>query len=380
MILDTHNILPPVEMIEPAVITFLAQVDEVIVNDHVPTAATALARGRLLLLLGKLYLGLSMQGRAEVLLHECGHFLMGHLSRQKDRTPNRWNMVCDAAIHFTHICDWELIEAEAQQMKEFPGFKCVTFDRLHDKETGLPLTPMPPEIAYDRLPEEVMVSCGSMEWSEDDGSAESLAKRAIAGGRILRSDEAFAKRLGGREGGKDSGSRLAPELKGPKDWIKQVLQYLVSTRERSDRRRSWRREHRSFPVLPGQSRRFAKGGLFFLDASGSIPDDQLAEFLACVLATPELKGSDVIIFDSTPSAMIPITDVASIVAACKSKGGGTCIKYTGEKCRDHRPAIWITDGYTGDGWPSKHVTTEVWCVWGQGPTSPNASVTIHIPE
>lgn len=373
------DLLPPVHMLEPALATFLAQCDEVVYSEHMPIAATALYRGKLTLILGKLYGMLSQYGQTQILLHECGHFLMGHIGRIRGRQPHRWNLVCDASIHFTKICNWQAVDAEANSK----GFemKSVTFDQLKHKDTGEPLAPMPPEIAYECLPDDPeLFVCGSLTHSTDDGSAESLAKRAVAGGAILRSDKAFADRLGGRQGGHNSGSRMAPDLKGPRPWIRQILEYLIHSRERSDRRRSWRREHRTFPMLPGQSRRFAKGGLFFLDASGSIPDDQLAEFLACVVATPELKGSEVIVFDTEPSAPIACTNVAEIVRACKAKGGGTHIKQTGEKCRDHRPAIWITDGYTGDGWPSKHSTTEVWCIWDNGPTSPNASVTIRIPK
>lgn len=371
------DVLPPVELLNPAVATFIGCVNEIIVHESIPIAATAIKDGHIILLLGSLYLRLSNQGRAEILKHECGHFLMGHLARALDRNLDKWNKVCDASIHFSGICDWQGVEVESASIG-WP-LVSVTYERLIDKTTELPMMPMPPEISYERLKDDdEQEGCGFARHGSDDGSNKSLVRRIVVAQRIASADPDFFKALTGGAG-HESSSRMAPELKGPRPWIRQVIQYLIDSRERGERRRSWRREHRVSDLLPGQSRRFSKGGKFFLDASGSIPDDQLGEFLACVQATPELNGSDVSVFDTEASEPIPITDIKRIVETCKRMGGGTHIKGVGEAHRDERPAIWITDAYTGDGWPRKHTTTEVWCVWGKGPTPPNG-VTIHIPE
>jgi hypothetical protein len=69
-----------------------------------------------------------------------------------------------------------------------------------------------------------------------------------------------------------------------------------------------------------------------------------------------------------------------IVKAVSDKGGGTAIAAAGRACRlPHLPAVWVTDAYTGDGWPPAHTNNEVWCVYGDGPTPPTG-VTIRIPK
>jgi hypothetical protein len=397
------NLLPDEEYLRPGVITFLAHVDTVLVDNRVPTCATGLYKGKLLLLLGERYLACEDQeARGEMLAHECAHFLMGHLGRRGERQPRPWNAVIDASLHWVGAADWQLIEeAMNKGWKGEQPIRLVTFERLLDKDTNMPMAPMPPEMAYERLPVVTVVcdgncdehgpgghdtqegeGCGSMEHSHHDGSTESMTKRVITAGKVISADKEFAARLRGessQNAGLGRGSRLAPDLPPPAPWIRQTLQWLIHGRKRAQRRRSWRRENRSFPVLPSKVRLHTLGGLFIIDASGSISDDMMGEFLSAVMHTPELKGSEVVIFDSYWTDYIPITDHATIMAKVKEMGGGTTIRAVGQAYKhDPRPRVWITDGYSGDGWPDPHTAADIWCVWDQGPTPPHATAVIHI--
>lgn len=377
------DMMPDPRLLRPAVISFLANVDEVLYWPEIHTAATRLENGVLTLYLGDYYALLSPQGKAEMLNHEAGHFVMMHIPRRGDRQPVPWNVVIDASLHFCRVCDWQLVDRELTAKLGRP-FESSTFDRIIDKN-GNKMAPMPPEMAYDMLPTmEIGVSvCGSTQNSTSDGrqNIHSMIKQMKATNDILAGDPDFANKLTGstNASGSGEGMRSTPESQPVRPWIRQILQYLVSTTVREDRQRSWRREHRIFPDdLPGQSRFTGKGALFLFDASGSVPDEQVGEFIAIVKTVRELKGSDAVVFDSKWTKPIPFTRPDQIMEALQKMGGGTCIKAVGEAMRDpERPAIWITDAYTGDGWPSPHSHSEVWCVFGGGPNPPNG-VTLRI--
>src|SRR2546428_5735724 len=74
--------LPPI--LPPAVATFIACCDEIIVDKSFPTLGTALIRGHLTLILGELYFQAPNDRiKIELLKHELGHFALGHISRCK---------------------------------------------------------------------------------------------------------------------------------------------------------------------------------------------------------------------------------------------------------------------------------------------------------
>lgn len=382
-----------------AVASLLAQCDEIIYDDKLPVSAgTGLVQGRLTLMLGNLFLRSSAEIQREILKHECAHFFLGHLGRQGDRQMRPWNAVCDASIHHTECCDWQAVERHFNEIEPAPpgsgGHKLITFERLTSPPTP-PIPPMPPEFAYELLPKTNVgtgagdekdsgdgESCGSFAYSHDDGSIESKLKAAGARLKIAADDPEFAQQITRNKmaGTNSGGGRAVPDIAPPPAWIRGTIEYLTHTLLRLQPKRSWMREHRGMPdVLPGRYRQHAKKARIFVDASGSIDEATLRVFLGAICGTPELQFSDVIVFDSTPSDPIPVGLPNDIVAAVKAKGGGTSIKATGEACREPGiAAVWLTDGYTGDGWPSRHTTHEVWCVTSTDVTPPNG-VTIRAP-
>ena len=86
------------------------------------------------------------------------------------------------------------------------------------------------------------------------------------------------------------------------------------------------------------------------------------------------------VFDTKATPVLRADDISSILKAVQSMGGGTSIKAIGELVRvPALPAVWITDAYTGDGWPTPHTAAEVWMVYGDAPNPPTG-VTIRVSD
>lgn len=366
--MQTRQLIPDVPL-SLGVLSFLAACDEVR-EARIPTCATSLIQGRLVLLLGEMYLNAAPPVRAELLRHECGHFVYGHLARLGDRDPGRFNLVCDAAIHETGACDWKLLDRET-------GGGVITYDRLPHKNGGS-LPPYPPEIAYEMLaepPEQDGAAgegCGSLSHGEHDNSPESWAKHATTTAGILAADPEFGKAAGAGSGM----GRETPELAAPPPWIYQVLDWLTRGEHRTEPRRSWRRENRSgSPLLPGQSRGYGYGARILLDASGSIDPTAINQFLSAICCTPELSGTDVVVFDDGWGDPLPVSDPSAVLAEVKRRGGGTAIRRVGQAMRvPSVTAVWLTDGYSGDGWPDEHDGPEVWVINNTEATPPRGVV------
>lgn len=382
--------IPGEKYITPAIAAFLNEADEFRYEPELDEikalAGVALRDGKLIVAVGKPYIVASDEVKAEILQHECAHFVMGHYQRQGDRNAEAFNSCCDAAIHHTGVADHQIVEEAVNKMKGWEHFMSATFDRLRSKD-GTPIPPMMAESAYELLAVQdkdpkngPSSSCGTMGWSKSDDSPASRARAMQTAMRVLRDDKDFATQLGGMRGGHGEGHRPVPELKAPSPWIREIITYLVRTAKRTHRDRSYRRENRAFDMLPGQSAAFGRGARFLIDASGSITEEMLTEFLSCVVRTPELSGSDVVVFDTSWSEPIPVTDVLQITKAVRERGGGTHIRAAGIACRaPHLPAVWFTDAETGDGWPPAHTQNEVWCVYG-GAANPPRGITIRIPQ
>jgi hypothetical protein len=388
--------VPPEEYITSAVATFLAACDSFEYNSDIKTAGTSIIRGKLRLMVGDAYIMATPEEQLHILQHECGHLVSNHFGRKKDRQNLPWNVVCDASLHYCGIADPLILNQALERV--MPGARSAEFSNIIGAD-GKTIPPMPPEMAYELLPRMAGLgcapgcgecsehseghgdfSCDSIKNSQVDTTPESMAKRAIVAAQILGADKDFRDAImNTKNAGQETGpGRDTPELPPPPLWIRKTINYLIRTQDRTDRRRSWRRENRAFLALPGQSKSYGRGALFLIDASGSIGSERLAEFLSAITRTPELRGSLVVVFDSRPSNYIPANDIKTILDTLKSFGGGTSIKEVGEKVRlDHMPAVWLTDACTGDGWPRKHTQHEVWCVYG-GAASPPNGITIRI--
>lgn len=334
---------------------FLALVDEVIsAPNEFPMLGTHLESGRLTLVLGKVWESASHVARVELLRHEASHVAHGCWMRRGDRERGLWNVATDAIIHGLGEADAALIDREC-------GIESVTLERL-GATLKRPLTLMPSERLYDLLRAHAAsgMGCGSGRGSTSDDTLESRLKASQVGSAVL----------GAASG---TSTRPVPTLPSVPAWIGQVLDWLVQrVVAREDRVRSWRRAHRTHPdILPGSGRGEARAARFMLDASGSIGDELLGQLLAAVCSTPELAGSDVVVFDHVCREPVDASDTHAVLEQIKTAGGGTLIRAAGGARDPDKQTVWLTDGGTADGWPPR-ATEDLWVV-GEGEPAPSGA-------
>jgi hypothetical protein len=354
-----------------AVAKFLAHVDEI---TEMPAgvhalAATQVVKGKVTLLLSPKWEEYSEAVQREILAHEAGHVALRHPERMlplitegleivvednaftgkaKDMMKAKQRMqvanaVIDCSLHHNNICDWEFVDREL-------GWKSNTFERME-------LPPLPPEMAFHlamQKQQDPLNSCGSLEVSfvdDSDESFEASMSMAIEVGTLLTAGRTRANRR-----------PLTETLPPVPKWITKVIDELLQKRGRLFRKRSWRRENRfEHPLLPGMGPRTSLDAIIMSDASGSVyGSPAYFQFLAAITATPELKGTEVIAFDTTESDPVPASNTAAVIAAHQERGGGTMIRKAG-KCRvSGRPVVWLTDADSSDGLPEPHDATELW--------------------
>lgn len=352
---------------------FLKEIDEKpFFLDEIPTAATMYTQdGRMLCGINrKFWESLSEYDRNEVLCHEAGHVAGGHDVRRQERDPKKWNIVCDAAIHYSKGVDPKTVE-------KIGG---VTYDKL-----GIP--PVPPEIGYDLLPDNPE---GDGECNDPNAKAgkpgeggkvcnnpshhHGCGRDQHGAGKDTPSQKAQSRALVasirgaaamGQTGGQGSGSsRELPEVQPAyPDWMIELLTQLKKVVSYDESTRRWVKETRLDvdPIaMPGKAPKLGVKCTFIWDLSGSIGQEEVARFLGAVEATPELVGSEVVSFSDGVWGPRPVREVRELLA--ESQSGGTQFMKGASRRRPGVPCVWITDGYTGDGWPKAHDTDEFWVI------------------
>lgn len=353
------------ELVGPGTRAFLEAVDEV--REDPSTLATAFQQGKLILFLPPSFWEEEDAVQAELLRHEAGHLVLNHHGRRGERDPARWNLVCDAALHEVGVAD----PARIQRWRGMRG-KPATFEVL-----GIP--PMPPELAYELLrsggggSEEpgAPQGCGSASWSDHD--ARSIAREIVVSGQVARADPRWDP---SRQAGTGPGlGRDIAEAAPLPPWIRAVLEFLrLGLVVPEGRRRSWLRDSRRAPgLLPGRTRRHDGSGTFLIDASGSMPDDVLGSVLRAVVSTPGLQASQAYVFDAEVRGPIPLSDFNRLRQALRSAGGGTSFQPPAQVRTGS--VVWITDGYSSDGWPERY-HPELWVIapGGQAPPPDRRSI------
>ena len=375
-----RHLLKPLSRVTAAVCAAVP-VGNIIIDPTISTCATGMVERKLMLWLGDAYLAADVEGREQMLRHEAHHIFCNHMARRQDREPVLWNKVCDAAIHHKTNVDVEKLD-------EMVG-RVVTFDRLK-------IAPCPPEIAYEQLQkkQEEKPPSGGLEGlpssSSGDGSTgqpptpkEEPLKGCGCGTQqgapekvdpvdwvVMSSQMNAAAREQAKETGEhpfegttyqewaagnaESHTRTQPITRLPPTpkWVSELLGYMLKSRGRDIRGRTWRREHRTgHPLLPGRGGAKAWRGIFMVDASGSINTEALEVMLAAVCDTPELRNARVHLFDTKVSEEFMAADREAILDATGDFRGGTRIKAAAKKVGEDYPRIWFTDAMSHDGLP-----------------------------
>lgn len=356
--------------------TFLARVEKFgELNIPNATLATQIVKGVIALLLPSYWNELSDACQRELLSHEAAHWGFGHQQRtrtlleskygdleSKDIThqlklkaaASKFNSCCDCSIYHTKSERLEITSPELTMLLGRPD-NVPTYERL-----GLP--PCPPEIAYEMLPEtevRYIGCCGSLSNFKMDDSQESQDVMELVGMEV-----GMEMPSSGYKAGTQTGPGLTvPEIPPLPKWIKEVLDLIWHRTVRVDRGKSWRRHSKVSELLPGNTLTDGLNVQVMLDASGSVfTPEILGQFLSVLANTPEFKHSDVVIFDAEVASPVSIADYKKVIETVSHKGGGTLIAKAGEAREAGRPVIWLTDGFSADGFPEPHSDLEIWVV------------------
>jgi len=336
-----HNLIP--EELGPAASAYLVVVDRIEVREDFPhIAATSIQNGKVVLTLGGLGEGdsrllfkdLSPDQKRNTLEHEAHHVGLGHFARQGDRKAmlsngaSLWNVVCDASI------DHLGVPAMSIQVGDV-GFGGATFERLE-------IPPMPPEVAYDfllkKLPQIEIPGCGC---GGHTGEGEMDPAMIPVASAISAAIGAHHLSKFGSGMGRD-----IPPIPPLPPWLEEVREHLRSYRWSSIRKRSWTRQNRRIPILPGRIRTREKEADIFVDVSGSITQEDLGLAIAVIRGICRIVR--VRLWDTTTSDEL---EGLEALQALKTFGGGGTDPHQAAVHRvPGRVTVWLSDGYVG-GWP-----------------------------
>ena len=389
---------PRLNPLSNATISLLEQVDRVEVHP-IPTCATAVVEGKVVLMLGAAYMAIPVveddesllaQGdwiRENLLRHELGHLIANHHDRRQDRDQRLWNQVCDCAIHAkNNSIDLDALATALDSDLGLCRYEVFGLDE------------QPPESAYDALveqqddpqgngPEGLPGGCGRPTQAEISESYEpSLAKDPVSQARNAARATELEKAIidGWNEDAKEAteGTGLEPVDTSPPGpatagteagagrtqpdakpvlppWANALLEELEDARTvRTKRSRSWLREHRELPeLLPGRALAYGPGCTLIVDASGSMNHSLLNTLLGALNLVPDFAASDVFVHDTNGHGPWPAYDIDAVRAGIELCGGGTYITRSwhqiAPKVNAHLPRVFFTDGCSGDGLPTE---------------------------
>ena len=196
--------------------------------------------------------------------------------------------------------------------------------------------------------------------------------------------------------GKGSGD-LDRELQGllePKVNWREVLRDFVKSTCNAKDTSSWRKVNRRFlhsgvymPTLIGEK----VGHLVVaIDTSGSVGDEELADFLSEVKGIAEEVNPEVVDLLYWGCSVVGHevysgSTASSIPSSTRPRGGGgtspSCVSaYLKEKNIQPECVIVLTDGYVGSDWGSGWTAPVMWCIVGGNTCVADNGKTIHIKD
>jgi predicted metal-dependent peptidase len=367
-----------------ALLSGVLMVGKTSVVDNIPTACT---NGRDERYGRKFVKSLRDQELNFLVAHENGHKMYRHLTTWKklhDEDHRLANQACDYVINLM-LKDLDPTESVIA-MPRFPaghpmagkvmGLVDERFRGMNSKQV------------FDILKQEKEEG-GS---GDGDGDGEGLDDHDWADAKNMTEEEkkelereidqairqgmmARQKLAGSGEGGLD---RELAELLEPKINWREVLRDFVKSTCNAKDASSWRKVNRRFlstgvymPTLIGEK----VGHLVIaVDTSGSVGDDELAEFLSEVKGIAEEVNPacvDLLYWGSSVVQHETYGDgqASDIIASTRPVGGGgtspSCIsEYLKEKNIKPECVIILTDGCVGDDWGSEWTAPTLWCIVG----------------
>ena len=378
-----------------ALLSGILMVGRTSVDDTTPTACTNGRDEKY----GRAFINeLSERELAFVIAHEASHKMYRHLSTYRklyDENPSLANQACDYVINLM-LKDTDPDESVISMPKYKKGEKKGEYMGLIDER----FRGMNSKQVFDILKEEDDGSGGGgggfdeHDWEEATKGMSEQEKKELARDidQAIRQGLMAQQKIAGK--GRGNGDRELAELLEPKvDWREVLREFVKATCNAKDTS-SWRRVNRRFlstgVYMPSMIGEKVGHTVIGIDASGSVGDRELAEFLGevkgvCEEVNPEKVdliywGSDVVAHEEYEG-----NAVANIVSSTKPRdGGGTspsCVStYLEEKKIVPECIIILTDGYVGDDWGKDWTAPILWAiVGGNDAVAPNGK-TIHVKD
>ncbi len=319
---------------------------------------------------------LSKEEQLFLVVHECMHVALSHMTRLADRQPGKWNAACDYAINYDLTqAGYTMPKGEAAGLLD-SNYANITADEIYKL-----LPDSPDDYGYDQ-------DKGDMIFVDPDSpEGKELAQKLEEG--LLRA-EAAAKMSGQTEGiGTISGdlSRMLDKLLNPKLPWKVILQNHMNDHAEDDYTMLFPdEEYMPELYLPTLYSEGMGAVSIYVDVSGSISDKDVDIALTEINYLKESlkpRKTKLVSFDVDIHLCVEYDqyDPIGINGLNVAGGGGTSLRGVAKQIKKDNPKVTviITDGYLEPN-EVKHLknTDFIWLIFdNENFTAPIGKV-IHI--
>lgn len=316
-----------------------------------------------------------------LLAHEAMHVALAHLPRMKNRDHKLWNYACDAVIN--DLLEYEGIGRPITGGVRIRGARDRTAEEIYEELKQKPPQAQSGSGSSGNGSGESTQGKGTAAAGTEDLTQEELDKYATSSDvseAIAQAKQELAQAAqGARLSGKLSGtvSQLVDKTLSTKVPWRSVLERHMTSK--ADQHRSWSRPNKRYMpryYLPRRERLPAMGKLVIgIDVSGSVSDDEIAQYLGAVNEIIEVCPPEEIyvVYATTRVEHVDRYGREGYPIKAKPFGsrGGTdlrCImRWMEKEDVDADLAVVFTDGCTP--YPSRLPCETIWAITYRGVTS-----------
>jgi len=292
----------------------------------------------------------SNEFKVEIIKHELGHGMFGHLMYNKGKTEQQrklLNILFDCSIH-QNLADLSIIE-------EGLGSEGCSYEKCN-------LPTLPPLLMYQKLNKKLKQLSDWIDkhlndklWEQEIPEEEQVIISSSIEAGIQEAEEAGCKPPHTFNAGSSSlrleeiEMEMLLDTKNPDDWLDKLLR-IVRNFGSPSRQLSYRREPRN-PIdntilQKGLATEMGKSKLVFaVDCSGSMDNKVVDKALGTILSLgKEYANHEVLLFDTKVSARYTLKDAEKIMQSLRSYWGGTDVTPVIEYCNPNVQLVIFTDG------------------------------------